>query len=43
MTNARKFKGSGMAVSEQFPEEIAKERKRLYPEMKKAKEQGKAL
>ena len=43
LTNARKFKGSGMAVSEQFPEEIAKERKRLYPEMKKAKEQGKRV
>lgn len=43
LANARKFKGSGMAVSEQFPDEMAKERKRLYPEMKKAKEQGKRV
>ena len=39
LANARKFKGTGMAVSEQF----AKERKRLYPEMKKAKQQGKRV
>ena len=43
LANARKFKGTGMAVSEQFPDEIAKERERLYPEMKKAKQQGKRV
>ena len=32
-----------MAVSEQLPDEMAKQRKRLYPEMKKAKEQGKRV
>jgi hypothetical protein len=31
------------AVSEQYPEEITKERKRLYPELKKAKDQGKRV
>ena len=43
LANVKKFKGSGMAVSEQFPDEIIKERKRLYPEFKKAKEQGKRV
>ena len=41
LANARKFKGTGMAVLEQFPEEIAKERKRPYPEMQKVKQQRK--
>jgi hypothetical protein len=43
LANAKKFKGTGMAVSEQYPEEITKERKRLYPELKKAKDQGKRV
>ena len=41
LTNARKLKGTGIAVSEQFPEEIMIARKRLYPELKKAREEGK--
>ena len=30
--NARKLKGTGIGVSEQYPEEIEKTRKSLYPE-----------
>jgi hypothetical protein len=39
MRNAKKLKGTGsrIEISEQFPEEIARERKRLYPEFKKAR------
>jgi hypothetical protein len=40
LANARKLKGTGIAVSEQFPEEIVAIRKRLYPEMKKARDAG---
>ena len=43
LTNARKLKGTGIAVSEQFPEEIMIARKRLYPELKKAREEGKRV
>jgi hypothetical protein len=39
--NAHKLKGTKIGISEQFPEEIAKVRKSLYPELKKAKAQGK--
>ncbi len=35
LANTRKSKGSGIAISEQFPEEILKVRKRLYPILKK--------
>ncbi|CAB4028745.1 Hypothetical predicted protein [Paramuricea clavata] len=35
--NAKKLKGTGIAITEQFPEEIARIRKSLYPELKKAK------
>lgn len=38
--NAKKLKGTGIGISEQFPEEIAQVRKNLYPELKKAKAQG---
>ena len=40
LANARKLKGTGIAVSEQFPDEIMKVRKRLYPVLKKAKQEG---
>ncbi|XP_028409101.1 protein unc-13 homolog C-like [Dendronephthya gigantea] len=39
--NARKLKGTTIGVSEQFPEEIETIRKSLYPELKKAKSEGK--
>ena len=39
--NARKLKGTKLAIGEQFPEEIMKIRKELYPEFKKAREAGK--
>ena len=35
LTDVRKLKGTGTAVSQQFPEEIMIVRKRLYPELKK--------
>jgi hypothetical protein len=38
--NAKKLKGTGIAISEQFPEEIARIRKILYPQLKKGKAQG---
>ncbi|CAB4036793.1 Hypothetical predicted protein, partial [Paramuricea clavata] len=38
LANARRLKGTGIAIYEQFPEEIVKLRKRLLPEMKKARE-----
>ena len=37
MQNAKKLKGTAIGISEHFPEEIARERKRLYPEFKKAR------
>ena len=43
LANAKKLKGSGLAVSEQFPEEILTMGKRLYPEMKKARDEGKRV
>ena len=43
LANARKLKGSGIAISEQFPEEILKVRKRLYPILKKAKQEKKRV
>ena len=39
--NAKKLKGSNVAIAEQFPEEIVRIRRELYPELKKAKEAGK--
>ncbi len=35
--NAKLFKSSGVGISEQFPPEIEKTRKRLFLEFKKAK------
>jgi hypothetical protein len=34
-------KGTNIGVSEQFPEEIERIRKTLYPELKKTKSEGK--
>ena len=39
--NAKKLKGTKIGVSEQFPGEIERVRKELYPELRKAKEEGK--
>ena len=39
--NTKKLKGTNIGVSEQFPEEIESVRKALYPELKKAKAEGK--
>jgi hypothetical protein len=36
-----RLKATGIAISEQFPQEIARIRKSLYPELKKAKERFK--
>ena len=41
LRNARKLKGTNIGVSEQFPEEIIEIRKKLYPELKKARDEGK--
>ncbi|KAK3743027.1 hypothetical protein QZH41_003437 [Actinostola sp. cb2023] len=38
--NAFKLKGTKIGISEQFPKEIADERKKLYPVMKEAKQKG---
>ncbi|CAB3998454.1 Hypothetical predicted protein, partial [Paramuricea clavata] len=43
LATARKLKGSGIAISEQFPEEILEVRKRLYPILKKAKQDKKRV
>ena len=43
LANARKLKETGIGVSEQFPDEILKVRKRLYPTLKKAKQEGKRV
>ena len=40
-THARKLKGTNIGISEQYPEEIESIRKTLYPELKKAKAEGK--
>jgi hypothetical protein len=40
LSNAKKLKATGIAVSEQFPEEIVATRERLYPEIKKAGDAG---
>ena len=40
LANAKHLKGMGIAISEQFLEEIVKIRKQLLPEMKKAREDG---
>ncbi|CAB3997350.1 Hypothetical predicted protein [Paramuricea clavata] len=40
LSNAKKLKGTNLAVSEQFPEEIVKIRKWLFPEYKKARVEG---
>ena len=39
--NAKKLKGTKIGISEQYPEEIESTRKTLYPELKKAKAEGK--
>jgi hypothetical protein len=39
--NARKLRETRIGISEQFPEEIENIRKTLYPELKKAKLEGK--
>ncbi len=39
--NTKKLKGTNIGVSEQFPEEIESIRKTLYPELKKARAEGK--
>jgi FtsZ-binding cell division protein ZapB len=39
--NTKKLKGTKIRVSEQFPEEIESIRKTLYPELKKARAEGK--
>ncbi len=39
--NAKKLKGTKIGISERFPEEIESIRKTLYPELKKAKREGK--
>ncbi len=41
--NAKLLKGSGVGISEQFPSEIEKTRKNVYPELKKAKAAGKKV
>ncbi|CAB4044117.1 unc-13-like C, partial [Paramuricea clavata] len=38
LKNAKKLKGSNLGIGEQFPEEIVKIRKELYPELKRAKD-----
>ena len=43
LTNANKLKGTRIGISEQFPEEIVKERKRLFPIMKKARDDGRRV
>jgi hypothetical protein len=40
LSNAKKLKGTHLAISEQFPEEIVKICKRLFPEYKKARAEG---
>ena len=40
--NAKKLKGTRIGISEQFPEEINRVRRRLYPEYKKRKQRQKA-
>ena len=39
--NAKKLKGTKIWIAEQFPEEIESARKTLYPELRKAKAEGK--
>ncbi|CAB3998500.1 Hypothetical predicted protein, partial [Paramuricea clavata] len=39
--NAKKLKGMRIGVAEQYPEEIEKLRKSLYPDLRKAKAAGK--
>ena len=41
--NAKKLKGTRIGISEQYPEEIAKIRQSLIPELKKAKAAGKKV
>ncbi len=41
LANAKNLKGTNIGVSEQFPQEIVQIRKRLYKELKKAREIGK--
>ena len=40
LQNARNLKGKPFGISEQFPAEIERKRKELYPVMKKAKQDG---
>ncbi|CAB4031410.1 Hypothetical predicted protein, partial [Paramuricea clavata] len=43
LANAKKLKGTRIAISEQFPEEIMQVRKRLYPVLKKARQEHKQV
>ena len=43
LQNARKLRGTDIAISEQFPEEIVKIRKKLYPIFKQARAQKKKV
>jgi hypothetical protein len=43
LRNARKLRGTDIAISEQFPEEIVKIRKKLYPIFKQARAQKKKV
>ena len=43
LKNAYKLKGKPFGINEQFPMEIEQERKKLYPIMKKAKQEGKKV
>ncbi|CAB4006722.1 unc-13-like C [Paramuricea clavata] len=38
--NSKKLKGTKIGISEQYPKEIAEERKKLYPIMKEARQNG---
>ena len=39
--NAKNLRGTNIGISEQFPSEIETIRKQLYPQLRKAKEEGK--
>ncbi|CAB3980391.1 Hypothetical predicted protein [Paramuricea clavata] len=41
LRNTKKLRGTRNGVQEQFPEEIERERKKLYPVMKEARQAGK--
>ncbi|CAG2197849.1 unnamed protein product [Mytilus edulis] len=43
LRNTNKLKGKSFGVNEQFPEEIETRRKKLYPVLKKARQEGKQV